>query len=118
MWLGTAMGRFWAWLFAGRPAGCACGDEATEIWLVARLLPRWAAGQAWGRIILIRRDQWDHPRLERLLAHEYRHVEQWRRYGSAFVLAYTGAWLWALVRYGPRLAYHMNRFEREARDDL
>lgn len=117
MWLGTALGRFWAWYYRGTHAGPACGDDATEVWLVPRMVPGWAAGQAWGRIILIRHDCWDLPRIDHLLAHEYRHVEQWRRYGSAFVLIYTAAFFWALVRYGPRLAYHMNRFEREARGD-
>lgn len=117
MWLGTALGRFWAWLYGGRPAGCACGDDATEVWVVPRMLPRWAAGQAWGRVILIRHDRWDRPCLDDLLAHEYVHVKQWRRYGSAFVLAYLGASAWALVRYGPRHAYRMNRFERQARGE-
>jgi hypothetical protein len=79
------------------------------------MLPRWAAGQAWGQVILVRRDHWDHPCIAGLLAHEYAHVLQWRRYGNAFVFLYVAAWLWALLRYGPALAYEMNRFEREAR---
>lgn len=117
MWLGTALGRIWAWLYGGRRAGCACGDETIEVWIVPRMWPRWAAGQAWGHIILIRRDQCDHPRLDALLAHEYVHVEQWRRYGCAFVFAYAAASIWATVRYGPCQAYRMNRFERQARGD-
>jgi hypothetical protein len=115
MWLGTALGRFWAWAFGGERVGHACDDPSTQVWLVRRMLPRWAIGQAWGRVILVRRDYWDHPRVARLLAHEYCHVRQWRRYGSAFILAYLAASVWALARYGPRSAYRMNRFEQEAR---
>ncbi|MDX9971996.1 MAG: hypothetical protein RBU21_03290 [FCB group bacterium] len=116
MWLGTKLGRFWARIFDGEPAGCACNDDATQIWLVRRLFPKWAAGMAWGNVILVRRDQWVHPHVVHLIAHEYRHVLQWRRHGHAFVFLYVAASAWAFLRYGPRQAYRMNRFECDARD--
>jgi hypothetical protein len=117
MSLGTLLGRSWARLFRGERIDACHPDPRVELWLVDRLVPKWACGQAWGNVILLRRDHWQHPGVLDLIAHEYVHVLQWRRYGSAFLLAYVLASVGALCRYGPRGAYLMNRFEREARGE-
>lgn len=48
------------------------------------------------------------------LAHEVAHVEQWRRHGLAFPVAYLADSL-RCRRSGKRW-YHDNRFEQEARE--
>ncbi len=118
MWLGTVLGRLWARLFDGVRSEDGCPDPDVEVWLVSRMFPRWAAGQAWGNVILIRRAWWGRPQTARLVEHEYRHVVQWRRYRNAFLFVYLAGWLWALLRFGPRQAYFMNWMEREARGEL
>lgn len=118
MYLGSAIGRWLARLFGGSVVGHSLPDSKVQVWLVRRLMPKWAAGQAWGNVILLQQTAWKTSHTDSLLRHEYRHVLQWRRYGSLFLLLYPFCSLWATVRHGPRMAYWMNRFEREARGEI
>lgn len=117
MWFGSAIGRLLARVFKGRLVEQSLPDAAVQLWLVRRLVPKWAIGQAWGNVILLHESGWDTPDTEALLLHEYRHVLQWRRFGNVFLVIYPLCSLWAGVRHGPRMAYWMNRFEREARGE-
>lgn len=86
------------------PAG-AC-PPARLAW-VRFLLPPWAVGQGWPRLVLIRRDQpVRHHRA--IAAHELAHVRQWRDLGAwRFAAEYARQWR----RYG----YDAMPLEGEAR---
>lgn len=81
----------WPWL---RPLG-------------RRILPNWLAITI-GRHIFAWRTMTDEE-----LAHELAHVEQWRRIGWRFAIAYLAES--ARARRSGRRWYHDNRFEAEAR---
>lgn len=70
------------------------------------LVPRWAAAQTWGPVILVERGQLSTP----LLAHELRHYVQAR---WCFFVFWPFAYLtaWALAGFN----YRDNFFERDAR---
>lgn len=77
--------------------------------VVQRLVPRWAAAQTWGRVILVVSGYEDSP----VIAHELIHVTQWQRYGFWFPLAYLWGSFVAWVLGGQ--PYRDNPFEIEAR---
>ena len=70
------------------------------------VLPNWTAITIGSRIFAWR----DLDTAE--LAHELKHVEQWRRYGPAFIVMYLMASRAAARAGGDR--YADNRFEKEA----
>ena len=73
--------------------------------IVKHLIPTWAAGQTWGKIILIKKDC-DWPSLRK---HELVHTTQWKKlgwYGLGFIVAY----LFESIKYG----YDNNKYEIEA----
>jgi hypothetical protein len=100
-----------------RRGGVALVDGVIEAhgpalrWALSRLIPipGGAAAITLGHVVLGR----DTQSLEWTRAHERAHVVQYERWGPFFVLAYTGASLWAIARGGH--AYFDNHFERAAR---
>jgi hypothetical protein len=81
------------------------GGTITTYHIVKSLIPSWAIGQTWGRIILIK-NKCDGPRLRR---HESVHVDQWNRLGW-FGLGFMVAYLWENIKHG----YNNNKYEKEA----
>ena len=110
---------FIAWImgkiYGARFSNKYLGDDQgfAKLYVVKRLLPKWAIGQAIGNSIFVLEE---YKNDTRLLKHEYTHVKQYRRWGMFFLPAYFGASLLALLRHGPKNAYSMNVFEREANE--
>lgn len=75
------------------------------IW-VPFLIPNWAAGQTWGRFILLNRQHAEHVNAG-LIAHELVHVMQWRQHG---ILGFAWKYLTGLIKHG----YKAHPFELEA----
>lgn len=90
-----------------QPRGYEIKDGLTLIY-VNRLIPNWAAAQTWGRIILLK--YYD----ERLLSHEKVHVEQWKKLGFLFPLAYVLNSIIQIIK--GKHPYFDNKYEVEARN--
>lgn len=75
------------------------------VW-VPFLIPNWAAGQTWGRFILLNR-KYKEVIDAKLVAHELVHVVQWKQHG---VFGFGLKYLWQLFRYG----YDKHPLEEEA----
>lgn len=87
-------------------------DGEYSIILVKRLVPKWAAGQTWGRVIILKSG------LETnrgLIEHEKVHTEQWHNLGFWFPFVYGWLMILSAKKHGVRLAYHNHPFETEAR---
>lgn len=107
MRLGDVLGRLAVRLLRGRAAGVWFTPNCHPVWVYScdrfPLLP-WVAGMTLGSYVIARRDSLS----ERLLRHEFVHVEQWWRYGWTFIPRY----LWGWIRAG--FSYEGNWMEREA----
>jgi hypothetical protein len=80
--------------------------EGVRIVRVPFLIPNWAAGQAWPGTVLVKRGA---AISRRFLAHELRHVDQWReRLYVGFAIQY----LYQLARFG----YWKHPLEVDARN--
>jgi len=99
-------GTFIGWIlsiFCGRVSKQQ--QELITYCTVKSLIPGWAVGQTWGRIILIK-EGYDGPSLRK---HELVHTTQWERlgwFGFGFIVAY----LWESILHG----YANNKYEKEA----
>ncbi len=104
--LPALLGGGWQWRRVdGTAALCAHGG------LSGRILARsWIGAITIGHLVLAR----DRATLERTLAHELVHVQQYERWGLLFPLLYLWA-SWEAWRRGGR-AYWDNRYEVEARE--
>ena len=92
--------------------------NGVKVYSVDRLFPTWASGQTWYKTILIKREFLGHKLLNQLIAHELVHVDQWVRHGIiGFPVLYVIGYIKAWRKYGRDLAYKLNEFEVEARED-
>lgn len=85
-----------------------------NVYLVQRIIPKWAAAQTWGEHIFVRVGKQNE---RALLKHEFVHVTQWRKYGWTFIPRYIWATIIAIKKHGWGNGYTMNAFEKEARGE-
>ena len=108
----------WTWALPGTLVGLVLalvGGPQGGFWhrgvlwvRVSRIIPRWAAAQTWGGVVLTRYEK--SPLA--MLRHEDRHATQWAILGVLFMLAYPLASLVASLK-GAHY-YHGNWFEVDA----
>lgn len=113
MWLGNLIGSILAY-FLGTltKTDAIIRGNRVKIYAVKRLIPKWAVGQTWGNIILMRGE---YATNTKILTHEAIHVEQWEKYSIFFIPLYILFTIEAATRYGIKQGYRENRFEKEAR---
>jgi len=100
------IGTFIGWILSflcGRISSAQ--QELITYWTVKNLIPSWAVGQTWGRIILIK-EGYDSTSLRK---HELVHTVQWQRLGW-FGFGFIAAYLWESIIHG----YANNKYEKEA----
>lgn len=108
--VGRLLARLAAWLWKGERAA---DYEGVPVMVCEKLLQEWTSGITIGNTIFVKRGF--EKRID-VLSHELVHIEQWRRLGDFFIIAYFSSWFIAGLRHGWEKAYRENPFEVEAYD--